>query len=113
MKNFITVRIYFEYGLKVKNQTLWQKLFSDDFAMTLMKKAKAFDLHQVLNFNVNKGYFNKGSIRWGNKEVKHFRHPHVFEIFDTERKIYDFLKEQESLLKDSMVVIVKNEILIR
>tara|TARA_R110002051_G_scaffold139763_1_gene212450 strand:- start:10086 stop:10436 length:351 start_codon:yes stop_codon:yes gene_type:complete len=112
MTKFITVRIYFEYGQKLKNISFWKKLSIADFATELIKKANTFGIDQALNFNISKGYFEQGKIHWGMNETKHFKHPHVIEITDTEEKINSFLKEQKLLFKETKIVIVKNEILI-
>ena len=110
MKEIVTLRIYFEYGQKTKGHSFWKKLHSGGFDRELLKKAKAFDLHQVLNFTVSKGYFNHAEIQWGQSESMHFRHPQVIEILDTEIKIMDFIKKEEILLQETKLVMVKNEI---
>lgn len=43
-------------------------MFSLDFSMELMKRAKAFGLHQVLHLNVIKGYLNNQKVNWGTHE---------------------------------------------
>lgn len=113
MKEFITIRIYFEYGYKIENLSFWKKIYSSDFSTELMKRAKASDLKQVLHLNVSKGYFNNQKINWGINEIRHFKHPHLLEIVDTESKINQFLEEQETFLKETHIVIVKNEVLIK
>ena len=112
MTSLITVRIYFEYGQKIKNVSFWKKISSSDFATELIKKAKAFDLDQAINFNVSKGYFEKREIHW-TSETRHFKHPHVVELTDTEDRIYAFLQQEKLLLADTKVLIVKNEVLIK
>lgn len=110
MKNHITIRVYFEYGQKIKNLSFWNRLKAGDFASELIKKAKAFDLEQALNFNVSKGYFEKGKIHWGISETRHFKHPHVVELTDTEDRINNFLQHQKGLLEETKIVLVKSEI---
>ncbi|MEH6407641.1 MAG: DUF190 domain-containing protein [Leeuwenhoekiella sp.] len=112
MTNLITVRIYFEYGQKIKNVSFWKKLSSADFATELIKKAKAFDLDQAINFTVSKGYFEKGKIYW-TSETNHFKHPHVVELTDTEEKIDEFLKQEKSLLAETKILIVKSEVILK
>ncbi|EGV42739.1 hypothetical protein BZARG_2500 [Bizionia argentinensis JUB59] len=113
MKDLITIRIYFEYGQKIKNQSLWKKLFASDFSTELMKSAKAFGLHQVLHLNVNKGYLSNQKMNWGTNEIRHHKHPHLIEIMDSELKINQFLKEQKHLLDETKIVIVKNEVVLK
>lgn len=113
MMEFITIRIYFEYGYKIKNQSFWKKIYSPDFSTELMKRAKDFDLKQVLHLNVSKGYFNNQKIQWGIDEIRHFKHPHIIEIMDTESKINQFVEEEDSLLMETHIVIVKNEVLMK
>ncbi len=113
MKDFITIRIYFEYGQKINTQTFWKKMFSSDFSTELMKRAKAFGLHQVLHLNVNKGYLNNQKMNWGTHEIRHYKHPHLIEITDSEIKINQFLEEQKDLLHETKVLVVKNEILLK
>ena len=113
MKHFITVRIYFEYGQKTKGLSFWKKLYSSDFSTELMKRAKAFGLHQVLHLNVSKGYLNGQKINWGTNEIRHYKHPHLIEIIDVEEKILTFLNKEDLLLKDTKVIVVKDTILIR
>lgn len=110
MKKHITIRIYFEYGQKIKNLSFWNRMKAGDFASELIKKAKAFDLAQALNFNVSKGYFENGQVHWGVNEVKHFKHPHVVELTDTEERIDLFLQEQNLLLEETKIVLVKSEV---
>lgn len=113
MKDFITIRIYFEYGQKVKDHSFWKKLYSSDFSTELMKRAKAFGLHQVLHLNVSKGYLDNQKVNWGMSEVKHYKHPHLIEIIDTELKINQFLDEQKNILMDTNVLMVKNQVLMK
>ncbi|TYC18098.1 hypothetical protein ES677_01590 [Bizionia gelidisalsuginis] len=113
MKELITVRIYFENGQKIQNQSFWKKMYASDFSTELLKKAKAFGLQQVLHLNVSRGYFNNQSIIWGTSEMRHLKHPHLIEIMDTPFKIHQFLEEQKELLQEITTVIVKNEILIK
>lgn len=113
MKDFITIRIYFEYGQKVKEHSFWKKLYSSDFSTEVMKRAKAFGLHQALHLNVIKGYLDNQKVSWGISEVKHYKHPHIIEIIDSELKINQFLDEQKNLLKKTNVLMVKNEVLMK
>lgn len=113
MKDFITIRIYFEYGQKINKQSLWKKMFSADFSMELMKTAKAFGLQQVLHLNVNKGYLINQKMNWGTHEIRHYKHPHLIEIIDSESKINQFLEEQKELLHESTVLMVKNEVVLK
>jgi len=46
-------------------------------------------------------------------EIRHSKHPHLIEIVDSEIKINQFLDEQKAFLKDTKVVMVKNEVLIK
>ncbi|WP_194851505.1 DUF190 domain-containing protein [Nonlabens antarcticus] len=113
MKNLITIRIYFEYGQKVNGLSFWKKIYSSDFTTELIKRAKVSNLHQVLHLNVNKGYLANQTIHWGTSEIKHFKHPHLIEITDSELKINKFIDEQKDLLQNTQILIVKNEIIIR
>ena len=112
MKDLITIRIYFEYGLKIKHQTFWERLNSSHFSTELMKKAKAFGLHQVLHLHVSKGYLNNQKIKWGVSEIRHYKHPHLIEITDSEIKINQFLAEEKNLLHETKILIVRSEVLI-
>lgn len=113
MKDLITIRIYFEYGQKVEEHSFWKKLYSSDFSTELMKRAKAFGLHQVLHLNVSKGYLANQKVNWGMSEVRHYKHPHLIEIIDSELKINQFLDEQKNILKETNVLMVKNEVLMK
>lgn len=111
--NLVTVRIYFENDQKIKNQSLWKRLYSSNFSSELIKRAKVFGLKQVLHLIVSKGYFNNQEIHWGQSEIRHFKHPHLVEIIDDEAKINQFLEEQKVLLQESNVLMVKNDCLIK
>lgn len=113
MKNFITIRIYFEYGQKINNQSFWKKLYASDFSTELMKKAKVFGLEQVLHLNVSKGYLNNQKVNLGTSEIRHSKHPHLIEITDSELKINKFLDEEKILLQETKMLIVKNEVLMK
>ena len=113
MKDIITIRIYFEYGQKVKEHTFWKKLYSSDFSTELMKRAKVFGLHQVLHLSVKKGYLDNQKVNWGISEIRHHKHPHIIEITDSELKINQFLEEQKNILKETNVLMVKNEVLLK
>lgn len=113
MKNFVTLRIYFENGQKIKDKSFWKKLYSSDFSTELMKRAKAFDLNQVLHLHVSKGYFNNQKINWGVSEVRNIKHPHLIEIVDKEAKIEQFLEENKFFFEETHVLIVKNEVLLK
>ncbi|PIB35528.1 hypothetical protein BFP72_09055 [Reichenbachiella sp. 5M10] len=112
MKDFITVRIYFENGQKIHSQSWWKNLFASDFATQLLKHAKASDLQQALHLHVDKGYFDKGKIQWASGEIRHFKHPHIIEITDTKSKVHGFLDQHKALLQAASPVLVKNETLL-
>lgn len=111
MKDLITVRIYFEYGQKINHKSLWKKLSSSDFSTELIKRAKAFELQQVLHLNVSKGYLDHQKINWGASEIRHNKHPHLIEITDSQIKLNQFLDQQRDLLNEATVLITKSEVL--
>jgi PII-like signaling protein len=113
MKDLITVRIYFEYGQKIDQQSFWAKLYASDFSRELLKRAKAFGLHQVLHLIVNKGYLNNQKINWGTNEIRHYKHPHLIEITDSESRINQFLDQEKHILQQTKVLFVKNEALLK
>lgn len=113
MNDFITIRIYFENGQKIKNLSFWGKLNSSNFSSEVMRRAKAFGLHQVLHLNVNKGYLDNQQINWGIGEIRHLKHPHLIEIIDSEIKINRFLEEQKDLFEAIRILMVKNEVLLK
>jgi len=112
MNDLTTIRIYFEYGQKVKNLPFWKRL-NYDFATEIIKKAKLQGLDQIINFSVSKGYFEKQKINWGNSEIKHFNHPHIIEITDSEEKLNIFLHQEKEFLKGIKILIVKNEVVLK
>ena len=113
MTNLITLRIYFKYGQKISKQSFWKNMFSSDFSTELMKRAKDFGLHQVLHLNVNKGYLNDQKVNWGTNEIRHYTHPHLIEITDSELKINQFLDAQKEFLQATKLLMVKNEVLMK
>ena len=113
MKEFVTIRVYFEYGQKIKDQSFWKKMYAPDFSTEIIKRAKAFGLKQVLHLNVSKGYLSDQKVHWGISEIRHFKHPHLIEISDSELKINQFLDEEKQLLDATKVLMVKSEILIK
>lgn len=113
MRAFITIRIYFEYGQKVKDHSFWKNMYASDFSAELIKRAKAFGLHQVLHLNVSKGYLDNQKINYGTSEIRHSKHPQLIEIIDSEEKIDQFLKEQKNLLQETNILMVKNEVLVK
>jgi len=113
MKDYITIRIYFEYGQKIKDHSFWKKLYASDFSIELMKRAKKFGIHQALHLNVRKGYLNNQKVNWGFSEIRHCKHPHLIEIIDSEVRINQFLREQKHLLEGVTILMVKNEVLIK
>lgn len=113
MKDLITVRIYFEYGQKVNGHSFWKRLYSSDFSTELMKRAKAFGLHQMLHLNVSKGYLDNQKINWGFNEIPHHKHPHLIEITDSEFKVNKFLQEQKNLLQATKILMIKSKVLMK
>ncbi|WP_435136209.1 DUF190 domain-containing protein [Formosa sp. A9] len=113
MNTLTTIRIYFEYGKTLKNVSFWKKLHAADFASEILKRAKANNLKQALQFNVSKGYLNQANIHWGHTEVKQAKHPQIIELTDTQERIEQFLNSEKALLEDTMVVMVKNEIVMK
>lgn len=111
MNELITIRIYFQYGQKIKNLPFWKRINSD-FATEIIKKAKSHDLDQVLNFGVSKGYFDKKKIKWGHSEIKHFNHPHIVEITDSEEKLNFFLDQEKQFFEGVKILLVKNEVIL-
>lgn len=78
-----------------------------------MKRAKASGLHQVLHLNVSKGYLDNQKINWGMNEIRHYKHPQLIEIIDSEFKVNKFLEEQKNLLQTTTILLVKNEVVIK
>lgn len=113
MKDFVTIRVYFEFGQKVNSHSFWKKLKSPDFSSELIKKAKAFGLQQALHLNVSNGYLDNQKIKWGNHEIRQFKHPHLIELTDSESKINQFLEEQKDLFQAVSVIMVKSETLLK
>ena len=113
MKTLTTIRIYFEYGTKRKDVPFWKTLHESDFSTLILKKAKAFDLNQVLQFNVSKGYFNSQKINWGLGDVQHIKHPQIIEITDSLERIENFLEQEKLFLKGSSICIIKNEMVVK
>lgn len=113
MKELVTIRIYFEYGKKLKDVSFWKKMHASDFASELLKRAKALHLYQAIHFNVTKGYLNQEAIKWGLSDIKPARHPQVIEITDTAEHIEQFLKQEKELLEDSSILIVKTACLLK
>ncbi|WP_373056679.1 DUF190 domain-containing protein [Zunongwangia sp. H14] len=111
MSDLVTIRIYFEYGEKMKNLSFWKRI-NFDLAAEIIKKAKAHNLDQVLNFNVSRGYFEKKKINWGYSEMKHSNHPHVVEITDTQEKLNAFLDKEQLLFEGVKILLVKNEVVL-
>lgn len=112
MNDLITIRIYFENGQKINDQTFWKKIFPTDFSAEVIKRAKEFGLKQVLHLHVSKGYLNDQDINWGIHETRPHTHPHIIEIVDIEEKINGFLEKHKSLLIDTHIIIVKNNIIV-
>ncbi|WP_159021970.1 DUF190 domain-containing protein [Formosa sp. L2A11] len=113
MKTTITIRIYFEYGKKRKDVPFWKTLHESDFGTVILKKAKASNLNQVLQFNVSRGYFDNKKINWGLGDVQHFKHPQIIEITDTPEQIELFLEQEKEFFKDTSIYIIKNEIILK
>ncbi|MFR3215927.1 MAG: hypothetical protein ACLTWE_10640 [Dysgonomonas mossii] len=111
MNSNITVRIYFEHGKKVKGLTFRQKLFHGGFSYYMLKETKQAEIKQVICFNISAGYLSTHkNIQWGHSEVTPIRHPQCIELTDSDEKIYGFLKEYEEQLKNTEILIVKNEV---
>ena len=110
MKTLVTLRIYFEYGQKIKGLSLKQKLFKADFATELIKRAKSFKIHQALHFNVSKGYLQSENINWEKTETKSLKHPHMVELTDTSEKIDAFIAAEKELLETTTVLLIKKSV---
>ena len=113
MKTVTTIRIYFEYGKKRKDVPFWKTLHESDFGTIVIKKAKAANLNQVLQFNVSKGYFDSKKINWGLSDVQHFKHPQIIEITDTLERIEHFLEVEKLFFADTSIYIIKNEMVLK
>lgn len=112
MTELSTLRIYFPHGRKINDQSFWQKLKSSDYATELIKRAKAFNIDQAINFNVSKGYLTKSKLCWGNSEIKAVNHPQVIELTGKKEKIYSFLEQEDSFLKGTDILLVLSEVAI-
>lgn len=111
METKITVRIYFESGLKTTHISFWQKIWDNSFSTELIKRAKTANLEQAVCFNITKGYLNNQAIRW-NTEIRSPDYPQCMEITDTVVKINNFLKAQTGFLLECAALIVSNETII-
>ncbi|GEM68016.1 hypothetical protein SMI01S_16220 [Sphingobacterium mizutaii NBRC 14946 = DSM 11724] len=110
MKYKTTIRLYFEYGKKVKGLSFWKRIWNNRFSAELLKSAKEKGIEQVIYFNVTKGYLQNQPIQWGITEIVSAKHPQCIEMTDFESKIISFLNEQKQLLGKQKIILVKNEI---
>ena len=108
MKTLVTIRIYFEYGQKIKGLSWSQKLFNSDFATEVIKRAQASGIEQALHFNVSKGYLKNEKVSWENTDIKPLKHPHMVELTDTQEKIDAFMIAEKELLTAASVLLIKN-----
>lgn len=49
-------------------------------------------------------------MNWEIHEIRRYKHPHLIEITQSESKINEFLDEEKSLLQETNVLVVKNEV---
>jgi len=111
MNSNITVRIYFEHGKKVKGLTFRQKLFHSGFSYYILKAAKQAGIKQAICFHVTMGYLmHHTKTQIEHPEAILPRHPQCIELIDREEQINGFLREYEEQLKDTEILIVKNEV---
>lgn len=113
MTKLTTLRIYFPHGKRIKDQSFWQKLKSSDYATELIKRAKAYEIDQTINFNVSKGYLAKNKVSWGSSEIVPINHPQVIELTDSTEKIDLFIEQEDSFLKGTDILMVASEVTIR
>lgn len=104
-----TLRIYYNAECKAPGLTFWQKVWDSSYSTCLIKKAKEYDIAQVICFNIPKGYLDNQSIQWGMSEVKNVKHPQCVELVDSEEKIRMFLECEKELLSQAKTVLVSSE----
>lgn len=74
-------------------------MYASDFSAELMKRAKAFVLHQVLHLNVDKSYLDNQMINWGTNEIRHHKYPHLIEIKILKLESINFSKSKNHCYK--------------
>lgn len=109
MTDYLTLRIYFEYG-NVFHRGSWIERFlgKNEISYFLLKEAKKANLKQAIIFSISKGYLKNKSIKW-KTEFPDFESPQCFEVMDLPEKIIIFINENKKLLHETEIILIKNE----
>lgn len=109
---YITIRLYFEYGKKINELSFLKKIFHQGFSHFIIKQAKQAGIKQAICFNVSAGYLSHHEgVQWGHSDCIPNKHPQCIELTDEEEKIMLFLKKHKKQLSDVDVVLVGREVI--
>ncbi|WP_213197394.1 DUF190 domain-containing protein [Cloacibacterium caeni] len=106
-KSTVIVRIYFEYGASVKDQSFWKRLWNNSLGEFLLKKARESNIEQANIFIAKSGYLNYKNISYNISELPALKNPACLELIDNENKINQFLKLNKDLLKQAKIILVQ------
>lgn len=114
MKNEVTIaRLYFNYGQRLKEQTLWKSLWNNSLSYFLLKKAKESNIEQANLFIAKAGYLNYENIKNNRSEIPTLENPVCIELIDNDANIKQFLERNNDNLKEVKIILLNqyNEIL--
>lgn len=102
----VIVRIYFEYGASVKDQSFWKRLWNNSLGEFLLKKAKEGNIEQANIFVASSGYLNYKTITYNISEIPALKNPACLELIDNESKINKYLKLNKDHLKQAKIILI-------
>lgn len=107
MENNVTIlRIYFDYGQSVKEQSFWKRFRNSSLSNLLLKKAKEVNIKQANLFTAKSGYLNYETIKIYNSEMPSSKNPMCLEVIDNDKNIKMFIQQNKELLESTMIVLV-------
>lgn len=107
---FAALRLYFPVSLKANPKRFWHHLSAPELSMHLLKVARHSSIKQVMMHTVQSGYLSGNRLSHHHPEVTGMTHPQCIELFDTEYKLREFIKEHAEELRKVHAVLLKCEL---
>lgn len=93
------LRIYFNYGQKCKQLTLWQRFWNPKLGYRLLKQAKKQPILQANIFRAKAGYLEYGNIVYDISDTPPSKNTVCLELVDNEHNLREFIQANDTELK--------------
>ncbi|SKC19654.1 DUF190 domain-containing protein [Dyadobacter psychrophilus] len=100
-----TLRIYLGTGQGIPGLTFWQRLWRNNLANFILKKAKESGIRQAIMFPVRAGFLKDTKLVFATTEIVPPRLPVCIEVTGEPQQLASFIGLNDDLLKNTFMVL--------